>query len=103
MLRSCAMALPSAPGYCYCGARRRYEEVELRLLKTGYKLALMLVGGTGLIVGMRLTSDEALAEIERGQHHLHATDPQIHRSIPPDDPVAIRLLEVAALRSRSDG
>jgi hypothetical protein len=100
------MALPPGPGYCYCIARRRYSAVELRLRKTGYELTLTLAAfGPGLVANInnqRMTAAEALKQIERGQHYLHATDPQIHRSIPPDDPVAARLLEVAALRSRAD-
>jgi len=57
---------------------------------------------TWQILSSELTVDEALTRIERGQHYLHSTNPDIHQSMPPDDPVAARLLEVAALRSQAD-
>ena len=67
------MTSATAPDQCYCYARRRYEAVDLRLLKNGYTLTL--VGGNGAIVGRNLTADEVLVQIERGRYYLHATDP----------------------------
>jgi hypothetical protein len=92
--------------YCYCHAQRRYQEVELRLREDRYWLTLTLVTGgqwvVNRIVNTRMTVDDALDKIERAQHYLHATDPQIHRSIPPGDPVAARLRAIAALHSRAE-
>ena len=89
--------------YCYCRARRRYEKVELRLREDHYWLTLTLVKGgqwvVNRIVNTRVTADDALDKIERGHHYLHATDPQIHHSILPGNPVAARLLAIAALHS----
>jgi hypothetical protein len=94
--------------YCYCHAQRRYQEVELRLREDRYWLTLTLTLVTGgqwvvnRIVNTRMTVDDALDKIERAQHYLHATDPQIHDSIPPGDPVAARLRAIAALHSRAE-
>ena len=104
MLRSSAVAPP--PGFCYCFARPRYSAVELRVEETGYTLALTLAEFEptfeARINAREMSADEALTQVERGQHYLHATDPKIHSSVPANDPAAVRLRGVAALRRRVD-